>query len=321
MSRHRFVKNLTEDDYYDDYDYDEDDYEEEFYNDQASEGKVPLKKKRKFENEMNRMILEKKLKLKGLFAFKTHTPPALIGKLKAKDKAMVNQGVVPPHSLASKNEVNGESQHIKYIALKKEVDGSDKTTISEGISLSSLVSLSISSNLNALKAQPGKLSLSSIGITSTPKKTLKLSDLKSNIQSSPFEKSSNLSSLSKLLNGSSSLPLSSLEKANRNKISLSDLTPSPSPTFKPNTSSDLPNESISMQKSNSSIVSISEASKFASFISNSTTSLPQSLPSCSAMHLTPFLEASHSKQVAYNFKDPSPDDLVAQARQMKPGSK
>ena len=61
MSRHRFVKNLTEDDYYDDYDYDEDDYDEEFYNDQASEGKVPLKKKRKFENEMNQMILEKKL--------------------------------------------------------------------------------------------------------------------------------------------------------------------------------------------------------------------------------------------------------------------
>jgi len=76
-----------------------------------------------------------------------------------------------------------------------------------------------------------------------------------------------------------------------------------------------------MQKNKSSIVSISESSKFASFISNSTASLPQSLPSFSAIHLTPFLEASDSKQVAYNFKDPSPDDLVAQARQKKPGSK
>ena len=343
MSRHRFVKNLTEDDYYDDDYYDEEDYWEEEeqqgiddIDDGRREGMV-RKRRRRIQDEISLKISAMNLKVKGLL-----DPKKASSSVEGK---VVHSTAVEDEEVASTfiDEKSGVVDCTISNPASTSFVPSSLQSVQPGTTLASLASLTLSSAAGSTATGNSKFSEMSLGSLSSKAvpvtKTLNLTDLlkKSSSTVSPsngFPSAANSTaaapslSLSQILNSKpASLVPSSVPTQSSNKITLNDLLKSSSPS---NIMSSIPHSipaatlSSKPSKIDSRIVCEKPSSTLARFLAVPSSSSPIATITHSALldaiDLTS-ISILDGNQVAYKFTDPSPDDIVSNARQKKPGSK
>lgn len=348
MSRHRFVKNLTEDDYYDDDYYDEEDYWEEEENLEEKQGTDDIdvgmqegmlrKRRRRIQDEISLKILAMNLKVKGLL-----DPKRASSSVEGKGREVVPSTAVEDEEVAS-TDIDEKSMIVDSSIsnpASTSFVASSLQSVQPGTTLASLASLSLSSATGSTATRNSKFSEISLeSLSSKATKTLNLTDLLK--KSSPTVSTSNgLPSVSNSTAAAPSLSLfqilnsrpaslvpSSVPSQSSNKITLNDLLKSSSPS---NIMSSIPHSIPAAatpysksSKIDSRIVCEKPSSTFARFLAVPSSSSPIATITHSALldavDLTS-ISLLDGNQVPYKFTDPSPDDIVSNARQKKPGSK